>query len=104
VSKETIVEETIQGLINSKLLKEEDRSLIVSTFLIDVPHSFPIPFLGRDTAIKNIQSFLSERKIYSRGRFGGWKYEVGNMDHSVMQGMEIVNRILFDEKETLYKI
>lgn len=103
VSKETVIEETIQGLINSKLLKEEDRSLIVSTFLIDVPHSFPIPFLGRDNAIKNIQSFLSERNIYSRGRFGGWKYEVGNMDHSVMQGMEIVNRILFDEKETVYK-
>jgi protoporphyrinogen oxidase len=104
VSKETIIEETIQGLINSKLLKEEERSLIVSTFLIDVPHSFPIPFLGRDAAIKNIQLFLSERNIYSRGRFGGWKYEVGNMDHSVMQGMEIVNRILFDEKETVYKI
>ena len=104
VSKETVIEETIQGLINSKLLKEEERSLIVSTFLIDVPHSFPIPFLGRDDAIKNIQLFLSERNIYSRGRFGGWKYEVGNMDHSVMQGMEIVNRILFDENETVYKI
>ncbi|MBE7445621.1 MAG: NAD(P)-binding protein [Planctomycetia bacterium] len=104
VSKETVIEETIQGLINSKLLKEEDRSLIVSTFLLDVPHSFPIPFIGRDRAIKNIQSFLSERNIYSRGRFGGWKYEVGNMDHSVMQGIEVVNRILFDEKETVYKI
>lgn len=104
VSKETVIEETIQGLINSKLLKEEDRSLIVSTFLLDVPHSFPIPFIGRDDAIKNIQLFLAERNIYSRGRFGGWKYEVGNMDHSVMQGIEVVNRILFDEKETVYKI
>ncbi|TVM04336.1 MAG: amine oxidase [Candidatus Brocadia sp. WS118] len=104
VSKETIVEETIQGLINSKLLQEEDRSLITSIFLIDVPYSFPIPFLGRDNAVKNIQSFLSERKIYSRGRFGGWKYEVGNMDHSVMQGMEIVDKILLDKEETVYKI
>lgn len=104
VSKETILEETIQGLINSKLLKEEDRSSIVSTFLIDIPYSFPIPFTGRDTVIKNMQSFLSERTIYSRGRFGGWKYEVGNMDHSVMQGMEVVNKILLDEEETIYKV
>ncbi|MFN3532973.1 MAG: protoporphyrinogen/coproporphyrinogen oxidase [Candidatus Brocadia sp.] len=104
VSKETIVEETIQGLINSKLLKEEDRDLIVSTYLIEVQYSFPVPFIGRDTVIKDIHSFLSERHIYSRGRFGGWKYEVGNMDHSVMQGMEIVDKILLDKEETVYKI
>ncbi len=104
VSKETIIEETIQGLINSKLLKEEDRDRIVSTYLIDVHHSFPVPFIGRDTVIKDIQSFLSERNIYSRGRFGGWKYEVGNMDHSVMQGMEIIDKILLDKEETVYKI
>ncbi|MCF6153673.1 MAG: amine oxidase [Candidatus Brocadia sp.] len=104
VSKETIIEKTIQGLINSKLLKEEDRSLIVSTFLVDIPYSFPVPFLGRDHIIKHIQSYLSEQNIYSRGRFGGWKYEVGNMDHSVMQGMEVVNRIVSNKEETLYKI
>lgn len=103
VSKETIIEETVQGLINSKLLKEEDRSLIVSTSLIDIPYSFPVPFLGRDPIIKNIQSYLSGRDIYSRGRFGGWKYEVGNMDHSVMQGMEIVDKLLLDKDETVYK-
>lgn len=104
VSKETIIEETIRGLINSNLLKEEDRSLIVSTFLIDVPYTFPVPFTGRDNAIKDIQSFLSERNIFSRGRFGGWKYEVGNMDHSVLQGMEIVDKILFNNAEIIYKI
>ena len=62
VSKETIIEETILGLINSKLLKEEDRSLIVSTFLIDVPHSFPIPFIGRDNAIKTFSHFYQNVK------------------------------------------
>ncbi|MEP9411393.1 MAG: NAD(P)-binding protein [Candidatus Brocadia sp.] len=104
VSKETIIEETIQGLINSKLLKEEDRDLIVSTYLIDARHSLPIPFIGRDAAINRIQSFLSEHHIYSRGRFGGWKYEIGNMDHSVLQGMEIVDKILLNKEEAVYKI
>jgi len=104
VSKDTIIEETIQGLINSKLITEKDRSLIVSTYMIDVPYSFPVPFLGRDKALEEVQSFLLNEGIFSRGRFGGWKYEVGNMDHSVMQGIEVVERILLGKKENVYKV
>ena len=29
-----------------------------------------------------------------------WKYEVANTDHSLMQGVEVVNRLLLDEPET----
>jgi protoporphyrinogen oxidase len=103
VSRDTIIEETIQGLINSKLITEEDRSLIVSTYLLDAPYSFPVPFLGRDKVLKDIQSFLMKSGIFSRGRFGGWKYEVGNMDHSVMQGIEVVDRILLGKEESVYE-
>jgi len=86
------------------LLKKEDRELIVSTHVIEIPFSYPVPFLGKDGVLADVQSFLMEQNIYSRGRFGGWKYEVGNMDHSVMQGMEVVNRILIHEDEKIYKI
>jgi protoporphyrinogen oxidase len=103
VSRDTIVEETIQGLVNSKLISEEDRSLIVSTYMLDTPYSFPVPFLGRDKILKEIQSYLTKKGIFSRGRFGGCKYEVGNMDHSVLQGMEAVDRILLGKKESVYK-
>lgn len=103
VSRKTIVESTVKGLINSKLMKEEDRDSIVSTHLMEVPFSYPIPFMGRDTALKKVQSFLEGNNIYSRGRFGGWKYEVGNMDHSVLQGIEIVERLLSGKKESVYK-
>ena len=44
--------------------------------------------------------FLERHDIYSRGRFGMWKYEVSNTDHSLMQGVELVNRLLLDEPET----
>jgi hypothetical protein len=37
--------------------------------------------------------------VYSRGRFGAWRYEVGNMDHSVAQGVEWVNRIVEGDRE-----
>ncbi|MCF6158417.1 MAG: amine oxidase [wastewater metagenome] len=104
VSKDTIVENTIQGLINSDLLKEDDRPFIISKFVSEIPYSYPVPFLGRDRVLQDIQMFLSGRDIYSRGRFGGWKYEVGNMDHSVLQGVEVVNRIVCREEETIYRI
>ena len=32
--------------------------------------------------------------ILSRGRFGAWKYEVGNQDHSFMQGVEAAERVI----------
>ena len=40
-----------------------------------------------------IRPLLEARGVYSRGRFGAWKYEVSNQDHSFMQGVEVVNRI-----------
>ena len=38
--------------------------------------------------------------VYSRGRFGTWKYEVSNQDHSLMQGVEVINRLVRNEPET----
>jgi protoporphyrinogen oxidase len=102
VSRDTIVEETITGLINSKLLSRKDCDRIVSTYCIDAPYSLPVPFLGRDDVMTTIQDFLQPKDIFSRGRFGAWKYEIGNMDHSVIQGMEIVDKLLLGEEEKLY--
>jgi protoporphyrinogen oxidase len=102
-SKDDIVERVIQGLINTGLLDEGDRERIASTYLIDVPYSYPIPTLERDGALATIQPFLMERDVYSRGRFGAWLYENGNMDHSVMQGVEVVDSVLLDTKETTWK-
>jgi len=102
VDKKKIIDETIQGLLNSKLLTRKDQPRIISKYLMDVKYSFPVPFLGRNKLLKTVQPFLEAEKIFSRGRFGGWKYEVGNMDHSVMQGVEVVDRILKRKKEKTY--
>src|ERR1039457_3308784 len=97
--KNCIVKATIQGLFNSGLIAEGERNSIISRYLIDIPYSYPVPTLGRDKALATIQPYLESTGIHSRGRFGAWKYEVGNMDHSFMQGVEVVDLILNGTEE-----
>lgn len=99
----TITDRVIQGLLNTGLLKPDDMDRIVSTYLIDVDYSYPVPTVDRNLALATIQPYLMEHQIYSRGRFGAWEYEIGNMDHSVMQGVELVNHWLLGEPETTWK-
>lgn len=56
--------------------------------------------LDRDEALDVIQTVVLQRGIYFRGRFGAWKYAVGNMVHSLQKGLEAVNTILFQREET----
>lgn len=46
---------------------------------------------------------LEAHDIYSRGRFGGWKYEVSNQDHVFMQGKEIAERLILGQEEKVYR-
>jgi protoporphyrinogen oxidase len=101
--KATIVDRVIEGLLNTHLIERTDLDRIVSTYLIDVDYSYPVPTIDRNTALGTIQPYLMEHGIYSRGRFGAWEYEIGNMDHSVMQGVELVNHWLLDEPEATWK-
>lgn len=93
-NKTEIIENTVQGLINTGLLTEADRDLIETTHVIHAAYAYPIPTLERNKSLEAVQTYLEEEGIFSRGRFGAWKYEVGNMDHSIMQGVEAVNNIL----------
>ena len=88
----TVVERTIAGLVSCELLTaEQAERRIVSKQLLQVPYSYPVPTLGRDDALSVIQPWLMARGIYSRGRFGAWRYEIGNTDHSVMMGVELAD-------------
>jgi len=95
------LEQVIACLIRARMLDEADRSRIVSRYHRTVAYSYPIPTLGRDRALATLQPALMEKAIYSRGRFGAWRYEIGNMDHAVMMGVEAINHALTGEKETV---
>ncbi|KAJ5597908.1 hypothetical protein N7537_007992 [Penicillium hordei] len=92
VNHDTLLADSIQGLINTELLWPEDE--IVSTYVRRFDHGYPTPSLERNGALDEILPYLQQKDILSRGRFGSWKYEVGNQDHSFMLGVEAVDHIV----------
>lgn len=75
---------------------------LASTWHHRLPRGYPVPLVGRDAILDPIQACLLDLGIASRGRFGGWRYEVSNQDHSLMQGVEAVDAIVFGTPETTY--
>ncbi len=76
---------------------------VLSRWHRTLPHAYPVPTPGRDEALAEVLTGLEQRGVYPRGRFGAWRYEVGNMDHCWMQGVEVADRILEGRPETVLK-
>src|SRR3712207_9428388 len=66
---------SIQGLVNTKMITEADKDDIVDAFLIERDYTYPTPSLERDEALATVQPWLESQGVYSRGRFGAWRYE-----------------------------
>jgi UDP-galactopyranose mutase len=97
-----LMDRTVQGLVNTSLVDASRVDDVCTRWETVVDYGYPVPCLQRDGSLKAIQPRLEAMDIYSRGRFGGWKYEVGNMDHSVMQGVEWAERMITGAPETTY--
>ncbi|KAL8343314.1 hypothetical protein RB598_004585 [Gaeumannomyces tritici] len=92
VDEANILRDCIRGLVNTEMLRPEDE--IVSTYNRKFDHGYPTPTLEREGVLKELLPRLQDMGIYSRGRFGSWRYEVGNQDHSFMLGVEAVDHIV----------
>lgn len=99
VNTQTIVAQAEQW--NTGLITKEHQ--IVSRFYKSFKYGYPTPFLGRDQLCDPIFALLEKYDIFSRGRFGAWKYEVSNQDHTFMQGVEVVDRILMGTPENTFE-
>ena len=84
--------QTLDALRRDGLL--EDASEVVSFWHHREEHGYPTPFLGRDPALACVLEELTSHGVFSRGRFGAWRYEVSNQDHTFMQGVEVADRLL----------
>eukprot|EP00775_Hariotina_reticulata_P011365 gene11365-11514_t len=92
-----VVRDALFGAIATQLMQQDDQ--VVSLFHRRLEHGYPIPSLSRNAVLDKALPWLKQHGIYSRGRFGSYKYEVGNQDHSLMLGVEAVDNILFGCKE-----
>jgi protoporphyrinogen oxidase len=101
VQHNKLIDEALQGFYNTQLI--EKSTPIVSIWSYRAEHAYPTPFLDRDDLIDQYLTELQKKNIYSRGRFGAWKYECSNMDHVLMQGVEAVENILFGTPELTLK-
>lgn len=77
---------------------------VASMHLERIDYAYPVPTLGRDRALLTIQPWLAQRGILSRGRFGSWCYEIGNMDHAVKMGTDAARRLLTGAPEELWRL
>lgn len=82
-----------RGLLNGHIVSRWHRRL---------EYGYPTPWRQRDEVLGEAEAFLRSHDVFSRGRFGAWKYEVSNQDHSVMQGVEAVDNILLNTAERTY--
>jgi len=100
VDSGVVVDEVVAGLDACRLVP--DVSAIVSRWHRRVEHGYPTPWRGRDDVLTAVDGELRRAGIFSRGRFGAWKYEVSNQDHSVMQGVEAIDHLLNGTPERTY--
>jgi UDP-galactopyranose mutase len=82
--------ERVDAAIRRLALVDADAA-VASVHIDHVPYAYPVPSLGRDDALRTIQPYLMDQGIVARGRFGAWRYELGNMDHAVKMGVDAAN-------------
>jgi protoporphyrinogen oxidase len=96
----TLVRDVQTAIISAQLASES--AAVASEHVIEVDYAYPVPTLSRNAALATIQPWLEQHRIFSRGRFGTWRYETGNMDHAVKLGIDIARRLVEGRSEELH--
>jgi protoporphyrinogen oxidase len=97
VDRERLPDAVLDGLMATRVISS--RAEVASLWRYTAVHGYPTPSLGRDEAVAPLLGELERHAVFSRGRFGAWKYEVSNQDHSFMQGVELVDRLALGGSE-----
>jgi len=97
VDQQTLVDSVIDGAVATGLVSDPQQ--ILSRWSYRATYGYPVPGTQRDASLSQLVPEFERYGVYPRGRFGLWKYEVSNQDHSFMQGVELVERVLNDRSE-----
>ena len=98
-TKEHLIDISIQALTTYGFIIPK---MVVSKFYRRLEHGYPVPSINREMILQKVQPWLESKGIFSRGWFGGWRYEVANQDHSFMQGVEVIDKLLRGVREDTY--
>jgi protoporphyrinogen oxidase len=90
-------EAVLDALVRNRLIASRDQ--VHHVWHARLEHGYPVPTLQREASLRVILPALEAVDVYSRGRFGAWRYEVSNQDHSFAQGVELVDRWLTGSAE-----
>ena len=75
---------------------------LVSLFHERLEYGYPVLHVDRDAVLDEALPLLRRHGISSRGRFGAYKYEASNQDHSLAMGWEAAGvAVLGEPEETL---
>jgi hypothetical protein len=74
-------EAAVDAVVASLQRLGADPARIAGRFVTTLQHGYPVPTLGRDELLRAADERLRAHGIYSRGRFGGWRYESSNQDY-----------------------
>ncbi|MFN2388435.1 MAG: NAD(P)/FAD-dependent oxidoreductase [Actinomycetota bacterium] len=102
VERAGLEERVEEGLRGAGVI--EGRPEVATAYVFDSDYAYPIPTLDRDDALRTIQPWLMSQNIYSRGRFGSWKYEIGNMDHAVKMGIDTARLVVQGTPEEVWTL
>jgi protoporphyrinogen oxidase len=92
VNAGSLERDVLQGAINTGLIASMDS--VETVWSRRFEYGYPVPGVDRDRALNDLIPHFEQYDILTRGRFGAWKYEVSNQDHSFMQGVEAAERIV----------
>jgi protoporphyrinogen oxidase len=98
IDRARLVAEVVAGMRREGIIPPASR--VVSYWHDVVAPGYPIPTRDRDRALSVLLPALEGMRIFSRGRFGAWKYEISNQDHSFLQGVELAERLILGRAET----
>ncbi len=84
------MQDAVRGLLECGLLKSEKE--IITRNILRIPVAYVTYDQHRTSVAQRVLGWLEGRKVYSIGRFGGWKYSY--MEEAILEGLATSEKIL----------
>jgi len=84
------MKDAVRGLLQCGLLKSEKE--IITRNILRIPIAYVTYNWERTTLVQKILPYLESERVYSIGRFGGWKYSY--MEEAILEGKAAAEKVL----------